>query len=181
MNNHNLESNVLHSRRLIPKDTHERYTSNELKTTVTQALNNNGRLQNSPTTFNNGTTSCSDRLKVQEGELHQDFTDQQKQNSLQFVHRSSKCSSEYKQRSQKHAAARKAFDTKPFYNEVKPHVTAQKRVRYPHLKEEFALEKRRLPKENLHGPKIYESREGGQRKHTGKNEKVPISLNTILR
>ena len=76
---------------------------------------------------------------------------------------------------------RRAFDNSPFYNEVKPHVTTQKRIRYVHLEEENQIEKKRMPKEMLDGPKIYEA--GDVRGNDNKEEKrskVPISLNSLF-
>jgi hypothetical protein len=94
----------------------------------------------------------------------------------------------------RHGNRRKPFDSAPFYTQVKPHITAQKRVRYVHLLE--PSNNKAMPKDtSLEGPLLYNRRKK-EEAHSGEHDvvndgdndgdvafgkkRVPISLNPIF-
>lgn len=191
------ELTLLQSRRLLPRETHERNSTNEI--VETKRDNHHHNKHNNTTTSIEGTNKrnhhgFSVSFESNDQQVHESRFDESVANTNNRIlpnfqckinsssSRSSTISSFTNKHIPKAAAPRRAFDTAPFYNEIKPHVTAQKRVRYIHLEEDSSFEgKKRMPKEMLDGPKIYKrGAEAGQKDETKKNGKVPISLNPIL-
>ena len=158
MEQRNLEQDLLQSRRLLPNDEHE--GKSKSTTTLTITSDESKRLK-----------PCS-RQGLQGEPITSPKTRKERPN-LQCQNQCKKTKSS--------SAPRKAFDNSPFYNEIKPYVTTQKRVRYVHLEEENEVGKKRMPKEMLDGPKIYKMAVGDKDKNKDeKRPKVPISLNSLF-
>lgn len=156
---------LLQSRRLLPKESHVRNLNSEICccSSKTRRQNNSG--------------SGDNENKIQHGKEQKRGQDSTNNNNGRLHLHNHLEQSLNRQTSSR---PRKAFETKPFYNEVKPHVTTQKRVRYIHLEDEGgAIEKKRMPKEVIDGPKIYQ-RDDVVGTKTEKNRKAPISLNPIF-
>ena len=76
------------------------------------------------------------------------------------------------------------FSSKPFYKQMKPHITQHKKVRYMHLESETS--KKELPKDDYLGmPRTYPTSSSDAPttdagKDKGPKEKTPLRLNQIF-
>ena len=194
MNCRNLQKDHKHidlvaTRRLQPIGIHERNCNAPVKARSMKTLDDDKQTFSNPENFKNSDIDCTlkecNRPILQSHSFTNDeYLEKQEQESNHdsIVSNSKNLLNSRTQLERN----RYAFDSSPFYKQVKPHITTQKRVRYVHLLE--PSNRKAMPKDTMEEPIIYHRKDKERRRNdeedsihnNSEKKRAPLSFNPIF-